>query len=237
MCPTIAGTEERASLWRDLRCGEVGLLPRLALSLVAALALIAIAVLVLAMAEVLMAPVIRSYSVGPNSVRTYAYSPISDKHIAIAMSGATVLWLVSLIRIWGTYPRFRNVLRTVFGVLAISVATIMLCMLLANTMPFEGGFLIVACILGGIGGSILLVTAVAYRVRRGKNVFTAEGHVNVNCPSCGYSMVGLEQSRCPECGSQYTLDELIRRQDYANVKRLNADPARTALQANASGDA
>lgn len=31
----------------------------------------------------------------------------------------------------------------------------------------------------------------------------------VCCPNCGYNMTGLEQARCPECGSRYTLNELF----------------------------
>ena len=30
-----------------------------------------------------------------------------------------------------------------------------------------------------------------------------------HCPRCGHNMTGLTQARCPECGSQYTLDALI----------------------------
>ncbi len=33
------------------------------------------------------------------------------------------------------------------------------------------------------------------------------------CPTCGYSMMGLRESRCPECGSRFTLDQL-----YASQK-------------------
>lgn len=29
------------------------------------------------------------------------------------------------------------------------------------------------------------------------------------CPKCGYNMTGLHQARCPECGTQFTLDELV----------------------------
>ena len=31
----------------------------------------------------------------------------------------------------------------------------------------------------------------------------------LSCPSCGYDMRGLHQATCPECGTQYTLDELL----------------------------
>jgi hypothetical protein len=30
----------------------------------------------------------------------------------------------------------------------------------------------------------------------------------IRCGSCGYSLIGLSQSRCPECGRTWTLDEL-----------------------------
>jgi hypothetical protein len=29
------------------------------------------------------------------------------------------------------------------------------------------------------------------------------------CPSCGYNLTGLQGTRCPECGTFYTLDELL----------------------------
>lgn len=29
------------------------------------------------------------------------------------------------------------------------------------------------------------------------------------CPSCGYNLTGLTTARCPECGTQYTLNELL----------------------------
>jgi hypothetical protein len=29
------------------------------------------------------------------------------------------------------------------------------------------------------------------------------------CPTCGYDMTGLKGTRCPECGCEFTLDELL----------------------------
>ena len=31
----------------------------------------------------------------------------------------------------------------------------------------------------------------------------------VKCPECDYDMTGLREARCPECGTQYTLDQLF----------------------------
>lgn len=32
---------------------------------------------------------------------------------------------------------------------------------------------------------------------------------NVPCPECGYNLRGLTQARCPECGGEFTLEQLI----------------------------
>jgi hypothetical protein len=31
----------------------------------------------------------------------------------------------------------------------------------------------------------------------------------VPCPTCGYDMTGLKGTRCPECGSEFTVDEVV----------------------------
>jgi DNA-directed RNA polymerase subunit RPC12/RpoP len=35
------------------------------------------------------------------------------------------------------------------------------------------------------------------------------GGTAIACPNCGYNLTGLAESRCPECGSRFTLDELL----------------------------
>lgn len=30
----------------------------------------------------------------------------------------------------------------------------------------------------------------------------------MTCPACGYNMRGLTEARCPECGAEFTLDQL-----------------------------
>lgn len=36
----------------------------------------------------------------------------------------------------------------------------------------------------------------------------AAGTDTIVCSVCGYNMTGLKEARCPECGAQYTLDQL-----------------------------
>lgn len=38
---------------------------------------------------------------------------------------------------------------------------------------------------------------------------TGSSRLAITCPTCGYNLTGLTESRCPECGSKFTLDELL----------------------------
>lgn len=53
----------------------------------------------------------------------------------------------------------------------------------------------------------------------GRALYTRDGILALRCPACEYSMVGLKEARCPECGHVYTLDELVGQQDF-DVLRL-----------------
>jgi hypothetical protein len=45
---------------------------------------------------------------------------------------------------------------------------------------------------------------------RAARVVSAEGgRETVVCPTCGYNLTGLKEARCPECGAQFTLDQLL----------------------------
>ena len=48
------------------------------------------------------------------------------------------------------------------------------------------------------------------------------------CPSCGYDLRGQRQTRCPECGRAYTIQELILVRQQQTVKR-SATPVAKAI--------
>ena len=59
----------------------------------------------------------------------------------------------------------------------------------------------------------LLVTLLLWRetpAERAERIRKSFGKA-LFCPCCGYNMTGLHESRCPECGSKYTLDQLLAR--------------------------
>ena len=74
--------------------------------------------------------------------------------------------------------------------------------------------LIAAVIVAGGAATIAIAATTVYHAVGGRRVVDRAGAVRVRCPDCGYSMVGLESTTCPECGVRYTVDELIRAQGY-----------------------
>lgn len=55
-----------------------------------------------------------------------------------------------------------------------------------------------------------------HRLFKRRPVLDRDNHVDVRCPTCDYSLVGLRDLRCPECGTRFTIDELIRAQHYSS---------------------
>lgn len=57
----------------------------------------------------------------------------------------------------------------------------------------------------------ILGTAFVWRETRQERLERLKGFgtERVSCPVCKYSMTGLRESRCPECGAQFTIDELF----------------------------
>jgi hypothetical protein len=95
------------------------------------------------------------------------------------------------------------------GAAAIS-AVIAIGMMYATYPSFDGD----AAIYIGIILSALLWMAGTTFVWRETAAEKAERHSragadSVICPACSYDLKGLREARCPECGTQYALDELF----------------------------
>jgi len=75
--------------------------------------------------------------------------------------------------------------------------------------------------IGGISAIVLWVAATVFVWRetpaeRAQRISRSSKSA-VTCPTCGYNLTGLSESRCPECGSKFTLDELIAGQPSSRV--------------------
>jgi len=138
---------------------------------------------------------------------------LRDEHIAGGLAIAGLVWCAALVVLWWSYRKFARALRTAFIVLGLWAGTIPLCVMIEATTRneyFITGVLFLAAAL-----TIIIIAGSIYGASRGRPVMTKTGSVRVNCESCGYSMVGLSSTTCPECGHAPTIDQLIAAQDYA----------------------
>ena len=92
---------------------------------------------------------------------------------------------------------------------------------MANVIPYiEPGFIcgsFVAAVAWMISSAFVWRETDAERAER-VNTGSSGGGGYIGpllCPRCGYNMRGLTHARCPECGTEYTLDALL----TANVER------------------
>jgi hypothetical protein len=80
----------------------------------------------------------------------------------------------------------------------------------------------IAILLGGGFVPIVwvLATVVVWtetRAERADRLRALGGPRAVACPICGYSLAGLTEARCPECGGRFTLDQLLAAQADAGA--------------------
>jgi hypothetical protein len=111
-------------------------------------------------------------------------------------------------------PEVGELVRTLLLVAGVWIAAIPITVLLDTKVQRADG-LIVGTVFAAIATTVGLLVTLAYRTMAGRTVRDALGAVRVNCPRCGYSMVGLCSSTCPECGTTFTIDQIIGGQDYA----------------------
>ena len=100
--------------------------------------------------------------------------------------------------------------RTALSAVAAAVAATLLGAA-AGAVTDEGGFGVfmgpaAAPLLWQVGTILIWRETDAERAARLAERGMAGGLV---CPTCGYNLNGLKGTRCPECGSEFTLDALI----------------------------
>jgi hypothetical protein len=101
------------------------------------------------------------------------------------------------------------------------------------------GSMVAAGLIGGLMGGIigaefgwfigsvtapvlwLVATVLIWRESAGERAarLANGGRDAIVCPTCGYNLTGLREARCPECGTQFTVDQLL----AAQPARAGAD--------------
>lgn len=138
---------------------------------------------------------------------------LRDEHVLVGLLAAAMAWFGLLTWIWrrsGTARSLHRPLLLTAALITISIlGSIVIDAAVRNEEPAIAAWLLLMC-------SVLILIwlpAVAAR-RRAGGVFNADDTVDVTCPACGYSLIGLRDLRCPECGETFTIDELIAAQGY-----------------------
>jgi hypothetical protein len=137
----------------------------------------------------------------------------SDANAAVAATIATCAYMVAYwILLWRgavnwTQQRLR---RTTAMTLVAALAGVIVGVAIAAVLPYDKE--LGAC--GGVlSGAIvwIILTILAWREtpRERAERLSRAGADALVCPTCGYNLTGLSESRCPECGAQFTLNELL----------------------------
>ena len=210
---------------RNLHQKETGIVPRIFVSIISGLLLTAAAFLggfVIAMA--------------------LGVGRVDDDFLAMTFAVCSFVWLALLIWIWRDNHQSGFPLMAAFGTLGLWLATIFGCVFIDQAFRLVDEEYLIAALCRVSGALTLLFWLPAVqRLRLGRPVVNSENLVNVTCPHCGYSLIGLRELRCPECGTQFAIDELIRRQNYGagflSGGRTSRSPLQQAVHpAETSGD-
>jgi len=164
----------------------------------------------------------------------------TDELVGSMFALAGVGWILGLSWIW---TRRRNTLHEFWKAavltVAVSVITVVLCLAVSGNRAWGGGedILVGGLVCVGTSAVILAWVQAGRRYVRTRQWSHAsdDGRLDLRCPSCNYRMVGLHESRCPECGTGYTLDELLAHQSFMERGRPIGVPVRVPPPPDGNG--
>lgn len=136
---------------------------------------------------------------------------------------ALALWITNLLcggvlvlawcAIWRQLVRWTSARRlwTIASIFLAMVPAAAMVLLLSLTMRFSPDE--IAAVFSAMiwAPAWLACTALVWRETRLERIGRLRrlGADAIPCPACGYNLTGLREARCPECGSQFTLEQLL----------------------------
>ncbi len=217
------------SFLRDIARGRAGLGVRILATLISGLLTAALALA----ATWLVSGLSRNAFQPP-----YPRFHVLDGEVALALLGAGAAWLGILYWIWRGGRSSRVPLGAILGSLSIGIGTGVAMPVIDHYVVNEEEQLMVAAALWGAAMILILWLPVAQRRTKNTPLVSDDGIVQLFCPECRYSMVGLREARCPECGTAFTIDELFVRQECLGLdaSRIPAGVAITPPDGSRRGD-
>jgi len=204
----IKPVDRGLSVLRALRGGEPNLAVRGAISLISGLILLAGA---------LATMWLMSKAFAGRGMRFR----ISDEQMGLTLAAFGGVWLFLLSRIWVPARAQRFSTALLFKLMGLWAVTAAVGIGIDGLVVSEEEYLIAAVIVLAAAITFFLILSAGLRYRAHKPVITPDDLVDVVCPQCGYSLIGLRELRCPECGLTFAIDELIRAQNYGDASRPN----------------
>lgn len=134
----------------------------------------------------------------------------SSTHTAWIFAGAVTWAFVAMywVLLWHKSVRWEGRVHTTVVAAILSAAAGAVIGAICNTI--EQGF---GAFVGSTSAILLWLVATCFLWRESPTEraerLGATGRDGVVCPTCGYNLTGLKEPRCPECGSQFTLDQLL----------------------------
>jgi hypothetical protein len=205
--PGSRGAPQQTTLWRELADGTAHWGVRLTVTLALAVAMGGL-VPILAYFIAASAP---SFNRGS---APYVYP--DDGLVAFLAAMACGGFLAVCAWLWTRSGRRGKIIGPVLLTLGIAATTFALGVVVDANLRGASEMVVAGFVLLA-GACVALVWLNVYRTRppRWRPLHDRhDGFPDVRCPTCNYRMVGLTESRCPECGTAYTLDELIARQGF-----------------------
>lgn len=164
---------------------------------------------------------------------TFVLGLVREQDVRTGLFIAGIVWLASLVWIWRPAVRLnrhslgaesrrqwvRPIAITVFAGALVTVLSYVI-----GRKPWDRtDYLVTAVTLVAGGVAVVFWLPTVFRLEQGRPILGRHGRVNVHCVECGYSMAGLRETVCPECGRTYTVDELILVQDYETRRGRRED--------------
>lgn len=194
------------SFLSDIRSGVAGVVPRIVLSVAAAIGLVAAVLLVLG-----------TFAAWTPPLKTFS----SDGAISMGLAAAAFGWVFALAWIWTPYDRrLRRPVGAGLAFVGVWLICLVVCVAVeAMVGPERAKWLLqTGCVLVAANLTLLGGLRLIYPSRAAGPVAGRSADVAVHCPRCGYSMKGLTECRCPECGTAYAIDTLVHLQ-HARPRR------------------
>jgi hypothetical protein len=205
------------SLWRDLSAGTAGVGTKIVVCLALAGVLSGLSLFAAYGLAAAVPEWNRSYYYGYGDAGIYP----RDELVGWVFALSSAVFLAGVVWIWSrNSTRHQAVWYAAIQTIGIAAATTAVCAFLDGAMRPAGD---VEYVIGGVVclgfTGVLLVWVRAFRRHAAPRPTHnwQDGQLALHCPACGYRMVGLHESRCPECGASYTIDELLARQDFART--------------------